>query len=481
MGKGTTSSEPARDRSSPRPSSMAWRRERRTSTETVRSRSTSSTTTSSTGSIVRPPNQTPGKWSFDVAGDLYVARSARGVRPAPLPDYVKDLISNPLSSARVTGVDVLRDPLIGEHPALALAAQEALQTLSGDDSRLVSSAATRALESAGAEVGGSTRTREEQERTAREEQERTARGGGGGAQQSARRGRSRSARRGEGAGAHGAGGRSARRGEEQERTAREEQERTARGGAGGARRGRSRSARRGRSRSARRGRSRSARRGRSRSARRGGRSRSARRGRSRSARRGRSRSASGCSDAPSSSSARRWSPSRSRRLMSPPSWTEDPMAHPKRRQGRPAEARRRAASPRSTAGGVSEPMWEFGRGCLFQVEERGADGIAGHRSPRLLQGRHGERRFPHHARPGTIERDRRCGLRPSLSLVEGSGTAGLDAVGSGAALRGASFMASVDSEGRWMVEQFRDGTVVEHEGPTALPEGTATDPLRSSC
>ena len=69
------------------------------------------------------PNQTPGWWSFDVAGDLYVARSARGVRPAPLPDYVKDLISNPLSSARVTGVDVLRDALIGEHPALALAAQ----------------------------------------------------------------------------------------------------------------------------------------------------------------------------------------------------------------------------------------------------------------------------------------------------------------------------------------------------------------------
>lgn len=93
------------------------------------------------------PNQTPGKWSFDVAGDLYVARGVRGVQPAPLPDYLRDLVTNPLSSARLSAVSVLRELFLGDHPAQALAAQEALTALSRDDSRAVSDAATDALAS----------------------------------------------------------------------------------------------------------------------------------------------------------------------------------------------------------------------------------------------------------------------------------------------------------------------------------------------
>jgi hypothetical protein len=94
------------------------------------------------------PNQTPGKWSFDVAGDLFIAKTKRGAEPVAPPDYLLDLIRSPLSSARVSAVEALRLLLLGNHVGAALGARVALEQLLQDDSRAVSSAASEALSGA---------------------------------------------------------------------------------------------------------------------------------------------------------------------------------------------------------------------------------------------------------------------------------------------------------------------------------------------
>jgi hypothetical protein len=92
------------------------------------------------------PNQTPGKWTFGVQGDLYIARRARPVTtPAPLPPQLQEAIGSPFAAIRAAAVQELVRLLQGRHAGQALAARLALQRLTEDDSRTVVAAATEAL------------------------------------------------------------------------------------------------------------------------------------------------------------------------------------------------------------------------------------------------------------------------------------------------------------------------------------------------
>jgi Zn-dependent protease with chaperone function len=92
------------------------------------------------------PNQTPGKWTFGVQGELVIARRARPVTtPAPLPSDVQELIGHRLATARAGAVQELAHLLRSHHAGVALAARLALERLTDDDSRMVSAAATAAL------------------------------------------------------------------------------------------------------------------------------------------------------------------------------------------------------------------------------------------------------------------------------------------------------------------------------------------------
>jgi caspase domain-containing protein len=92
------------------------------------------------------PNQTPGKWTFGVQGELVIARRARPVTtPASLPPELQEAIDSPLAAVRGAAVQELARLLHGKHAGRALAAQLALERLTDDDSRTVAAAATEAL------------------------------------------------------------------------------------------------------------------------------------------------------------------------------------------------------------------------------------------------------------------------------------------------------------------------------------------------
>jgi hypothetical protein len=100
------------------------------------------------------PNQTPGKWAFDVQGDLVIARARRVTTPAPLPPELQQAIDHPISAVRASAVQELARLLPSRHAGLVLAARLALERLANDDSRRVAAAATAVLsDQAGAGLG----------------------------------------------------------------------------------------------------------------------------------------------------------------------------------------------------------------------------------------------------------------------------------------------------------------------------------------
>jgi Caspase domain len=92
------------------------------------------------------PNQTPGKWTFGVQGELVIARRSRPITtPAPLPAELQEAIGSPLAGVRAGAVHELERLLQTRHAGLALAARLTLEQLTEDDSRTVAAAATSAL------------------------------------------------------------------------------------------------------------------------------------------------------------------------------------------------------------------------------------------------------------------------------------------------------------------------------------------------
>jgi hypothetical protein len=92
------------------------------------------------------PSQTPGKWTFDVQGDLYLAHSTVvSAERAELPAELQSAAHSPFSHIRAGAVEELAALVRGPEAGLAEAAREALQTLADDDSRRVSERAAAAL------------------------------------------------------------------------------------------------------------------------------------------------------------------------------------------------------------------------------------------------------------------------------------------------------------------------------------------------
>jgi DNA-binding beta-propeller fold protein YncE len=94
------------------------------------------------------PNQTPGKWTFGVQGELVIARRSRPVTtPVPLSAELQEAIDSPLAPVRAAVVQELARVLHGTHAGRALAARLALERLTDDDSRTVAAAAAEILAS----------------------------------------------------------------------------------------------------------------------------------------------------------------------------------------------------------------------------------------------------------------------------------------------------------------------------------------------
>jgi hypothetical protein len=92
------------------------------------------------------PSQTPCKWTYDIRGELVIARRSRPVTtPSPLPDDIRSAVDSRLASVRMGAVQELELLLHGRHQGLALAARLTLRQLTDDDSRTVSAAAAVAL------------------------------------------------------------------------------------------------------------------------------------------------------------------------------------------------------------------------------------------------------------------------------------------------------------------------------------------------
>ena len=121
------------------------------------------------------PKQTPGKWTFDLQGEILIARKPRWVmKPVELPRELRQALESPFAGVREGAVRELDRLLQGSHPGLALAARAALTRLVDDDSHRVSTAAAASLAAyaeAGQEAGGEKREEVEAERLAAEKAE----------------------------------------------------------------------------------------------------------------------------------------------------------------------------------------------------------------------------------------------------------------------------------------------------------------------
>jgi Caspase domain len=93
------------------------------------------------------PNQTPGKWTFGIQGELHIARRrGSATKPAALPEGLQQALDQPLGGIRLGAVHELERLLRARHQGLALAARQTLERLRDDDSRAVAAAAAAALD-----------------------------------------------------------------------------------------------------------------------------------------------------------------------------------------------------------------------------------------------------------------------------------------------------------------------------------------------
>jgi hypothetical protein len=93
------------------------------------------------------PNQTPGKWTFGIQGELHIARRrGSATKPAALPEGLQQALDQPLGGIRLGAVHELERLLGARDAGLALAARQTLQRLRDDDSRAVAAAAAAALD-----------------------------------------------------------------------------------------------------------------------------------------------------------------------------------------------------------------------------------------------------------------------------------------------------------------------------------------------
>lgn len=94
------------------------------------------------------PRQTPGR-SFDLQGNIYLARSGRRRIPVPpIPEDLREAMANPDAYARMGAVGELRLRLLGGNPAVAAGAREALERIAASDVSHVARAAREALHEA---------------------------------------------------------------------------------------------------------------------------------------------------------------------------------------------------------------------------------------------------------------------------------------------------------------------------------------------
>ncbi|HEV7562576.1 MAG TPA: caspase family protein, partial [Solirubrobacterales bacterium] len=96
------------------------------------------------------PKQTPGKWVFDLRGDLYIAKSSYsgGDREGAVPQELEAASESPLAYVREGAAHELGRLLESGRAGVAEAARAALERLVDDDSRRVSEAAKSTLASA---------------------------------------------------------------------------------------------------------------------------------------------------------------------------------------------------------------------------------------------------------------------------------------------------------------------------------------------
>jgi len=94
--------------------------------------------------LTTTPRQTPQKWSYLQRGAIVLAQNPFANRSV-LPAEIEEAIHSKLSGLRLEAVGHLEALLHGHHAGRAQAAQEALKTLSLDDSRKVASAAAQVL------------------------------------------------------------------------------------------------------------------------------------------------------------------------------------------------------------------------------------------------------------------------------------------------------------------------------------------------
>jgi hypothetical protein len=92
------------------------------------------------------PKQTPGKWAYKQQGEIIIAKNPRPVvKAAELPLELLHAIEHSLSTVREGAVRELERLLNGSHKGLALSALSALERMTDDDSRRVSTAANAIL------------------------------------------------------------------------------------------------------------------------------------------------------------------------------------------------------------------------------------------------------------------------------------------------------------------------------------------------